>query len=62
MIMANMPWLGTNEDQVLYRTPPAGKRIYIILHTKSNEMGCIMAVNALHANWFCVTHKAMRIT
>jgi hypothetical protein len=32
--MANTPWLGTNEDQILYMTPPAETRTYIMLRIK----------------------------
>lgn len=32
--MVNMPWLETNEDQILCTTPPAEKRTYIMLQIK----------------------------
>jgi hypothetical protein len=31
---ANTPWLGTNEDRILYMTPPAETRTYIMLQIK----------------------------
>jgi hypothetical protein len=61
MTMANTPWLGTSEDQILYMTPPAETRKRVMLHMKSNKMGEVTAVISLYANWFCVVHKAMRI-
>jgi hypothetical protein len=56
--MANMPWLGTNEDQILCMTPPAETRTQIMLKIKWVKSGLS---NSLHANWFCVAHETVRI-